>query len=489
VQNKTLISITRWCWILLVLLLPVTSQPLVARFARTGSVAPLSGIFLALLFLLWFVPYLWNKGTLPRVVLPILIFVVWAILTTCVSFFHYFPPYKDISLLSSTIKGISTLLIGIIFYLVTSTYIKDTGKLKLTFQMVNWGGLAIIVWSFIQIAVNLVNGDFPHWMDAIQSIFSKGVLVRGRATGFTLEPSWLAHQLNMLYLPFWLAAVASRFTAHTIKIWKFHFEDILLGLGAATLMASFSRVGLLAFLLMVAFLFIRLNIQLVKKLEKRFFGSKIIHTPSLIYGFRIGISITLVILYAGLLFAVVQAFMRFDPRMAGLFQFSQKESDPILRYANSLKFGERLVYWLAAWKIFGNFPWLGVGLGVAGFYFPTSIVAYGWSLVEVKKLFFHTANLLNIKSLWFRLLAETGIIGFSLFFTWLFMVLISAIKLSIQKEAIIKVVGLMGIFVLIGFLIEGFSIDSFAMPYLWFSAGIISAMSVISEPVSRSKIR
>jgi hypothetical protein len=36
-------------------------------------------------------------------------------------------------------------------------------------------------------------------------------------------------------------------------------------------------------------------------------------------------------------------------------------------------------------------------------------------------------------------------------------------------------VGLMGILVMIGFLIEGFSIDSFAMPYLWFSAGIVTA--------------
>jgi len=325
------------------------------------------------------------------------------------------------------------------------------------------------------VAVNYGTGDYFRWMDVFQSYISTGVLVRARASGFALEPSWLAHQLNMLYLPFWLACSFTRFSAHKRKIWKFQFEDLLLVFGAATLMASFSRVGLLAFLLMLAFIFILLNIQLIRRIEARVIRSSDGTSRWRRIFLRMILVFLLILVYAGIMFLVMQVFIRFDPRMKTLFTFSQETSDPILRYANSLKFGERLVYWLAAWKIFGNFPWLGVGLGLVGFYIPSSIVAYGWSLVEVKTLLFHGSGLLNIKSLWFRLLAETGIVGFALFFTWLFVILISSIRLFIEKRNLFKALGLMGILVMIGFLIEGFSIDSFAMPYLWFSAGIVTA--------------
>jgi hypothetical protein len=35
----------------------------------------------------------------------------------------------------------------------------------------------------------------------------------------------------------------------------------------------------------------------------------------------------------------------------------------------------------------------------------------------------------------------------------------------------------MGAFVLIALLLEGFSVDSFGLPYLWFSLGLLSAGS------------
>jgi hypothetical protein len=480
-QNKLFDRIIQWTWILLVLSLPITSQPFVAKFARTGSVAPVAGIFLGLIFIFWFVPHIIKRGEIPKQTIPILVFTLWAVIVTLTAFFRENPPYKDINLMSSVLKGLITLLIGVTFYLVTSSYIRNISILKLTLRMVNWGGLVIILWSFFQVTVNLILGDYPHWMDAIQSFFSTGVLVLGRATGLALEPSWLAHQLNMLYLPYWLAAAACRFTAHSFKLWKFHFEDVLLVFGAATLMVSFSRVGMLAFLLMAAFIFIRINIQIIKKVEERIFRKASSPSKGVLFLFRIGFIFLLAIFYSAVIYAIALTFIRFDPRMAGLFQFAQGERDPVLHYANSLKFGERLVYWLAAWKIFGDFPWLGVGLGIAGYYFPTSIVAYGWSLVEVKKLFFHSANLLNIKSLWFRLLAETGIIGFSIFFSWLFIILISSIKMVLENDMFIKVIGLTGILMMIGFCIEGFSIDSFAMPYLWFSAGIVTAGSMIYD--------
>jgi hypothetical protein len=40
---------------------------------------------------------------------------------------------------------------------------------------------------------------------------------------------------------------------------------------------------------------------------------------------------------------------------------------------------------------------------------------------------------------------------------------------------LLRMSGLAGQLLLISFIVEGFSIDSFALPYFWFSAGLLSA--------------
>ena len=44
----------------------------------------------------------------------------------------------------------------------------------------------------------------------------------------------------------------------------------------------------------------------------------------------------------------------------------------------------------------------------------------GWASFEIRNVLFYFTQLPNVKSFWFRLLAETGIIGFSLFITWIY---------------------------------------------------------------------
>jgi hypothetical protein len=39
----------------------------------------------------------------------------------------------------------------------------------------------------------------------------------------------------------------------------------------------------------------------------------------------------------------------------------------------------------------------------------------------------------------------------------------------------------MGVFVILSFLAEGFSVDSFALPYLWFALGLLTATSVLAR--------
>ncbi len=378
---------------------------------------------------------------------------------------------------SSILKSVFTIFIGIAFFIIASSFLGKTKLFDLTRKAINWSGLLVIIWSIFQVSTYTTRGSYFEWMHVFQRIISTSDFFQNRATGFALEPSWLAHQLNLLYLPCWLAASVTRNSAHLRKIWLFIFEDILLIGGALTLMLSLSRVGIIAFILMLGFLFIRLNFMMEKWFETKLLYSmknKWRLKPSL---FRIPFFIILSGVYVGFLLVVIQIFQRFDPRMATLFTFSDFSDNIFLRYANSLRFGERIVYWLAAWEVFGQYPLLGVGLGMAGYYFPQNINGYGWTLYEVRMLVFRSTGLLNAKSLWFRILSETGILGFSLFLGWLSTIGFSSYGLIRSREPKYKYFGWVGAFFLVGIFIEGFSIDSFALPFLWFSAALISAAS------------
>ena len=46
-----------------------------------------------------------------------------------------------------------------------------------------------------------------------------------------------------------------------------------------------------------------------------------------------------------------------------------------------------------------------------------------------------------------------------------------------------KVLGLAGSFMLVGLLVEGFSIDTFALPYYWVTLGLVTAACAIGDTV------
>jgi O-antigen ligase len=152
---------------------------------------------------------------------------------------------------------------------------------------------------------------------------------------------------------------------------------------------------------------------------------------------------------------------------------------------NYLQFAERYVYWVAGWNIFNAHPLLGVGLGNAGFYFQQALPAYGWHLPEVMLIYLREAALPNIKSMWVRLLAETGIVGFSSFIAWYYVMVRTAWSMRLNPHRLFKVIGWFGLFVLVAYVTEGFSTDTFALPYLWVSLGIVSAAGSLLRQTNR----
>lgn len=476
-------------WVAVILFLPITSLPLLSRLAGNTMVAPASFIPLVWLVLFWFIFYLANRGRIPRESIPFFFFISIVIVVSASAFFLNIPPFKDGNILGEEISAILTLVIGATFYLVTASWLAQSrSRLVSTLKWINISGLIMLLWATIQaVYIFLLQGKYPAFLLDFQRLISTRDLFTTRITAFAFEPSWLAQQLNLVYLPFWLAATINGWSTFRFRLWKFSLENILLGIGVVVLFLS-SRVGTLSLLLIIAFLCIYLNVHLARRLQL-WSLARFVRFPSLfqkIVRSLLPIMILLAFLGIYLLGTVVLVYglSHVDWRLARFFQIKSLDqlkslTSNIYLLFNYLAFAERFVYWVAGWNIFNAHPLLGVGLGNAGFYFQHALPAYGWSLPEVMQVYFREAALPNIKSLWVRLLAETGIVGFSSFVAWCYVMVRTAWSMRLNTHIPFKVIGWCGLFVLVAFVTEGFSTDTFALPYLWISLGIVSAAGAL----------
>jgi len=172
---------------------------------------------------------------------------------------------------------------------------------------------------------------------------------------------------------------------------------------------------------------------------------------------------------------------RFDARIARALQTDPRQAGGLLELTNRYSFAERVVYWATGINIFADHPFFGVGLGNAGFYFPQKMPTFGWALTEITQLLNYQSNIANTKSLWVRILAETGLAGFAVFLAWIWLLWHSGRFARKVSDRLLCVLGLAGQLVLIGFISEGFSLDSFALPYFWLAVGIFSAAARLAK--------
>jgi hypothetical protein len=488
-------------WAAGLIFLPISSFPLFSSYSG-ALVAPLSLLPFFILFLLITLPLVFHRGELPKETVPLIVFFLVVVISCAAAYFFFIPGFKGKSIPTQEIRALFTLAVGLCFYLVTTSWVKSIDRLQNSWKYITMGGILVVAWAGIQAFYIFQNADsYPSWMNQVQSWLS----VRspqyspryGRVNGLTYEASWFAHQMVMLYLPIWIAATYKKTSAFKIRLFHISAENVLLVAGVVVFFLSSPRIGLISVLLMLIYLFVRITLDIYRKIvaylskmqNRRSAGSIPVHSNwiKVLTGLSIIAVYTLVL--AGIFYFAVQrdwrlaALVNNPPSTKELVGVLSLDQDTLLHLSQRFIFLERMVYWLNGWNVFNHYPWLGVGLGNAGFFFPKFAPAMGWATFEIRNVLFYLTQLPNVKSFWFRLLAETGIIGFSVFITWLY-VLFQSTRLSLHNQnSTVRTFAFAGQLSLLAFIGEGFSIDSFAMPYLWVIAGLVAAIALISRRV------
>ncbi len=241
-----------------------------------------------------------------------------------------------------------------------------------------------------------------------------------------------------------------------------------------------SRIGLVAFLLVCAYLFYRMTVYGIRWLQDRLKKHSANIQWHLDKWFPIVFVLAVFAVFVGAAIGLVVILAHYDPRTARLLSLQAMPTD-IYDFALRVNFAERVVYWSIGWNVFSLHPILGVGLGNTGFFFSQFMPNISYRLAEIVTLVNNASDLPNIKSFWLRLLAETGLVGTSVFIAWQYVLWHAGKFLRANRSILLRTIGWMGAIAVIAFLAEGFSIDSFALPYLWVSMGLLTAASAMAR--------
>jgi len=473
-------------WVILLLSVPVTSAPQVAAFLGDNAVSPLALIPLAGITVIWFVPYIVRGGRLPSVSWPLLAFVALAILSALAAAALPIYPLKGQDMISREVRALVTVALSLAFYWSAAVLPQTDDEIAASLRALYAGGIVMLAWSTVQAWVVLSGqSHVPLWLTNAHHLLSIRDPLVDRVTGLAFEPSWLGDQLVVLYLPLWLSSVICRAPSFSRSKGILSLELVLFLWGIAILLLTKSRISLFSLMLVGFVLYVigswRASGRLARRMAERtraFFPITRGRTLQVVLEIGAVCGLVVAVLGGALVAGRVDRRMRHLSTLPDLLSEIRHyyPNDVPYEVANRLAFAERVVYWVDGFRVFEQYPLLGVGPGNAGFFFEQSLPDYGHSLTEIQRIL-RPANptFPNPKNLWVRLLAETGVGGFAAFGIWLGLLALSAWHTWKQGSPVRRLIGLAALLALVAQVGEGFSLDSFALPQLWVMLGLLTA--------------
>lgn len=460
-----LLPMARALWALTLLTIPITSFPLFPAGEAT-YVRPLAFFPLALLLLVLLVCFFRREIMFPRlrVLTPLLVFIFVAAIASGIGLWLAPIPVRGQDVVGRMLRAWITLVIGIMFFLASAWMDRDEKDLRFTLRWLLAGLMLDVGWSSVQAASLYLQLLPRELVNSFQRLFSLRSLVRtDRISGMAYEPAWLAGQLTTIYLPWLTAMVLTGYRAFRHR-W---IGPALLFLTLVVLVGTLSRGGLLTVVVAGLITGIAVGRGQIGSAWRWLTGRAEGGAPMWLRASALVAGLAL-ITGAGYYLASRNYINQLWSQ-----PFTTLEDFMIRNYA-----GARGAYLVAALNIFSDYPWTGVGLGASGLYMYQRLPQWSLTFIpEVARLLSPQVNLLaNPKNLFARILAETGIVGFSAYLSFLLSVL-GVIILAVRHTSLsVRTAAVAGLFAWIALLIYNSTQDSFAIPNLWLNFGILAGL-------------
>jgi hypothetical protein len=468
-------KITRFLWAAALFTLPVTSFRYFPFLGETTYVRPLAFYPIAFLLPLLLLQFWRGKTSMPRAgaLTPLTVFVLLTLAATSFGSLLDPLPLRGQEYAGRAIRAWATLIIGLSFFISTVWMNRNESDLRFTVTWLMAGFAMNVLWSGVQSLAFytpfLKKVTVTHW----QLAFSMRELVRtNRVSGMAYEPAWLAGQIVTVYLPFLFASLLTR-----VRVTRFKWlEIVLLGFAALLLLATFSRGGLLIGIVgsILTFLF-------AGRAELRAMWGWFIS------GFQRGGKWFLRVAVLLLIFGALTGAGVFLSQKGYITRLFNTQAESVEEFIIKNSAGARAAYTFGALGAYDESPLTGVGLGASGLYIYDNLP--DWSLTTVPEIARQLSPENRLyptpKNMYARLLAETGLFGFILYFSFLFSVLGDSLIGLQNNKLSMRYLGIAGLFSLIAIALYNNTQDSFATPNIWLIpgivAGIISNTNIIAQ--------
>ncbi len=450
----------RFLWGLVLLTLPVTSFRYMPDFMGRTLIQPLSFFPLALLIpILLFLFWRARRVPLPANFNLLLAFLLFALIGSLLGVLYAALPLRGAQYEERVLRGWFSLLIGLAFFFAAFWMNRSESELRNSLKWI-YASLALtILWSLVQ-AVAVNTSLIPrNLINQIQLLFSVRPLLARRISGFAYESAWLADQIVIFYLPWVLAAF---FTGR--RLFKERWvEPVLIFLSLAVLVFTYSRGGLISAALCILVVLILMGRDLMRRTWA--WIARPLSASNLWLRLGLLLLIVLTLIAAGSFLSRYEYFSNI---------WTLGESEDPLGYLVDIGAGQRLAYAIAGYQVFEEQPLTGVGLGASGLYLLPKYPDWAVLIPEVALQMSPDSNLIpNTKSLYVRLLAETGLPGFWLFIVFFVSFLAIILRMHASGSRFLRFVAVAGLFAWVGIALRNLTQDSFTIPIMWVMLGML----------------